>query len=308
MKNKGFFIALSLVLVFLLSSCSYPSDARVFNQQEQTTYPLSNPEEVLKLAIETNQQSEIAQKVWFSGWIANNIQKRRTTNMYSGVLISPHGYYTDARLVGIPYRYYKWDDYYYIWTGKTDWQRVTPDQIEHLSFQPFDHLIWWEPFFNRAVQLPNEKILSKDTFVYQIKLSGDEWINQSNNPIFEPVHAMLKETEYLDTLLEQTDVTMTVWIGNDEYTEEDITNLAEKKNINIENKEELKQWITENRFIWNSDKQIYTHHLIYQYQAKIQLPIPGAGYMDQEIYFRFYKYDDPGISIQTPEEMEKYIK
>lgn len=48
-------------------------------------------------------------------------------------------------------------------------------------------------------------------------------------------------------------------------------------------------------------------HLLHQYETWIILPLPGAGYMDQQVMLQFYKYNDPGIKIKEPEEVEKYL-
>lgn len=48
-------------------------------------------------------------------------------------------------------------------------------------------------------------------------------------------------------------------------------------------------------------------HLFHQLETWIILPFPDGGYMDQQILFSFYKYDDPGIQIKEPEEVEKYL-
>ncbi|NGQ94431.1 hypothetical protein G3578_04470 [Brevibacillus sp. SYP-B805] len=47
--------------------------------------------------------------------------------------------------------------------------------------------------------------------------------------------------------------------------------------------------------------------LIHQYETWIILPFPGGGYMDQQVLFSFYKYNDPGIQIKDPAEVEKYL-
>lgn len=47
--------------------------------------------------------------------------------------------------------------------------------------------------------------------------------------------------------------------------------------------------------------------LIHQYETWIILPLPEAGTMDQQILFQLYKYNDPGINIKSPEEVEKYL-
>ncbi|TRY27327.1 hypothetical protein FOI68_02910 [Brevibacillus sp. LEMMJ03] len=47
--------------------------------------------------------------------------------------------------------------------------------------------------------------------------------------------------------------------------------------------------------------------LIHQYETWIILPMPEGGTMDQQVFFQFYKYNDPGIEIKDPEEVEKYL-
>ncbi|GAA4704624.1 hypothetical protein [Brevibacillus fulvus] len=48
-------------------------------------------------------------------------------------------------------------------------------------------------------------------------------------------------------------------------------------------------------------------HLLHQYETWIILPLPGGGTMDQQVLFSFYKYNDPGLQIKPPEEVEKYL-
>lgn len=50
-------------------------------------------------------------------------------------------------------------------------------------------------------------------------------------------------------------------------------------------------------------------HYIYQYDTWIVMPLPEAGYFDQETFFQFYKFGDVGISkvIQPPEEVQKWV-
>jgi hypothetical protein len=45
---------------------------------------------------------------------------------------------------------------------------------------------------------------------------------------------------------------------------------------------------------------------IHQYQTNIEMPIPGAGYMQQEQFFRLLKFNDPGFNVKKPEDIEKY--
>lgn len=47
--------------------------------------------------------------------------------------------------------------------------------------------------------------------------------------------------------------------------------------------------------------------LIHQYETWIILPLPEAGTMDQQVFFQLYKYNDPGIHIKDPSEVERYL-
>lgn len=57
--------------------------------------------------------------------------------------------------------------------------------------------------------------------------------------------------------------------------------------------------------IWIGKK----HRYIYQYRTWIIMPLPGGGYVDQEVYFRFYKFGDSGIRdrVKEPQEVEKWV-
>lgn len=294
-----------LTIFLLLSGCTYPSDALLFPHDTTVAIdgqtPEQNPAAMLKIALATNNHAKNAERFWYTGWIANNIEKRRVTSMYSGAMIRPHGYILDGRLAGVPFRYYRWDDHLYIWTEKNDWSAV---QEEMEPFDPFYGFTWWEPYVEQAVQLPNEKVLSKDSLVYQITLNGKEWITNGSNPIFEQLQRTFDQRLDLQKILEQTRVEMKIWIGDETYTKEEVAALAKDKGADLN---QLEQWIQANYFIWDEEAQVYRQHLINQYQTLIQMPIPAAGYMDQEIFFRFYKYDDPGIEIAAPEEIQRYI-
>ncbi len=305
-RNRNKYIGFIMVVFLLLAGCTYPSAERIYDQAEEEKEPSFPPEtsaiDTLENALATNSYAENAQRFWYTGWIANNIEKRRVTSMYSGAMIRPHGYIMDGRLAGVPFRYYRWNEHSYLWTEKTNWNAL---EKEFAPFDPFYGFLWWEPFFEQAVQLPNEKILSKDSLVYQIRLNGREWVKNSPNPIFEQIMGHIEQQPEIETVLEHTEVVMTIWIGNESFSKEEVKKLAKEKGAD---NDQLEQWTKNNYFIWEEENQVYKQQVINQYKTTITMPIPAAGYMEQEIFFRFYKYDDPGIKIAPPEKIEEYMK
>jgi len=47
--------------------------------------------------------------------------------------------------------------------------------------------------------------------------------------------------------------------------------------------------------------------LIHQYETWLIIPLPGAGYMDQRVFFQLFKYSDQQIEMKDPAEVEKYL-
>ncbi|WP_066633876.1 hypothetical protein [Desulfolucanica intricata] len=259
MGNK-LIVPVVIFILFALAGCTYQSGEKTFEQSEETQQkPVENAAEIISTALNTTLNTEEAHKFWYSGWVANDMQKRRVTSMFDGVVVRPHGYVVNARLAGTPYRYYKWDDNHFLYTGDTGWTRVTGEQP---PLDPFLGLTWWEPFFGQAVQLPDQEVLGRECRVISIEVSGAQWLEKSSSPLFADLRKTASAAPGMEELLEESRVKMTLWTGIED-------------------------------------------NLIYQYRTWINLPVPGAGYMDQEIYFRFYKYGDPGIELKTPREMEQ---
>ncbi|MBE3554807.1 MAG: hypothetical protein IMW85_07435 [Thermicanus sp.] len=315
-KRRKFFPLMLIAGTFFLlalSGCStYPSGDRNFGPTEEAPPSVSGGEtkqtvpftELISHAVETNRNAPMLQKFWFSGWVSNTVEKRKTTSMYSGVMILPHGYYVDARMAGTPYRYYKWDEYNFLWTERDDWMRAGEDQFPLDPFLGFD---WWMPALDRAVSLPDEEILNHPTKVFELKLSGEEMASLLQQPFFPAEVAKLSATPDWKNLLKQTEATATFWIGDDTYTKEEVAAQAKKAGKG-EGEAALAEWVKENRLTWDEKGKVYHQNPIYQFNVLIEAPVPKAGYMNQEIFFRFYHYNDPAIKIQTPEEILKYVE
>ncbi len=317
MLNKAKLFILFLTIVTLYTGCTYRSAEREFPQQGELVTKSINVKEVQKLlqtAINTNQNAVNAKKFWFSGYIANNIQKKRNTSMFNGAFILPHGYYVSATILGVEYRFYTWDEKKYIWTEKTDWQYAEKTNIPLDPFLTFRN---WVPYLSKAEELPTEKILNKDCFVYQTSFHGVDWLLEDKNNQYTSLFTTylsgdnkemgsVKVRTDLAKFLANSDFTLTIWLGDDKYTRKELLSLAKEKGL--ENESEFNNWAKANYFLWDEKNQVFHQHLIYQYKVEIKMPLPDAGYMEQEVFFRFYKYDDPGIKLSKPEEIEHYIK
>lgn len=48
-------------------------------------------------------------------------------------------------------------------------------------------------------------------------------------------------------------------------------------------------------------------HYIYQSKARLIMPIPGAGALIQDTYFKFWNFNDPGVNLTKPENVERYL-
>jgi hypothetical protein len=261
---KRLLIALSCILLF--GGCS-PLPAA------QTTFSvLDKPEEakpidardLLQDAIQTMTADDPTQQFWYKGYVANSIEKRKTTSMYEGIVVRPiEAYIVNGRMAGKPFQYYRWDGHFYINKGDT-WFRA--DQDEALPYDPLAGFTDWLPLLKDAQQLPDQEILSEPSHVIQVKITGKEWIEQSSSPLFKDLKSRISSQAALDHILENTVVKMTMWIGKE-------------------------------------DK--YLH----QYSTWIVMPLPGAGYFDQETNFRFYRFGDPAIldKIKRPDEVEKWV-
>lgn len=253
MRKILFLLLLSIVL---LSGCTNPSGEKAFptmtkGNPQQTGKPM-DPTEASKWILHAVEAANTKKAVRFSfnGYIANNIQKRRITNMYNGVIIRPDTLYVNATLIGQPYGYLRKKGQSYFFDGKK-WAKA-PAEMEPLD--PMKGFTDWIPFADRAVQLKEENILSIPCVPIQIKVSGEEWMKGNANPLFNDIRQMVANRPDMATLLKDTEVETTLWFG--------------KKD-----------------------------HLVYQYRTYIRMPIPSGEYMDQEIFFRFIKYNDPGITV-----------
>lgn len=269
-----------LSVALLLGGCTYPSSVKEFaNNKAETPAdqgiaagPIAA--ERLKKAIEKAETHPDAQKFWYTGYVKNTILSRTTTSMFDGIVSKPDGYLVNARIATKPYQYLRYHDKTYLRNGDY-WITAQEPPLAFDVWKGFDD---WLPLLNQAVQLPDEPIMGKECTPYQIKISGADWLANSNSELFGALKKEIEGRPDMVELLKQSTIKTTIWISNKDKN---------KPNPKGNQKDDA--------------------DLIFQYQTWIIIPLPAAGYMDQEVKYTFFKYNDPGIKLPAIEDVEKYL-
>ncbi|WP_134699947.1 hypothetical protein [Ammoniphilus sp. YIM 78166] len=152
---------------------------------------------------------------------------------------------------------------------------------------------------------------------YYLK-KGDVWFRASKDQVlpYDPFNGFLDWLPLMDNaqklpddavLNTPTDV-IEVRISGKEWVEKSTSPLFEELKEKIATDPSLAHVLDNSvvkTTIWIGKEDRY----IYQYRTWIVMPLPGGGYVDQEVYFRFYKFGDPGIPdrVKQPEEVEKWV-
>ena len=147
--------------------------------------------------------------------------------------------------------------------------------------------------------------------------ASDNWLEAKDNPL--PINVMQGYEDWLPFLdkavqLEDEKVLGTmcvpfqIKISGEEWLAKSKSDLFAPFKQELANRSDLQQILkhsTVKMTFWiGKDPK---DRLLHQYQTWIILPIPGAGYMDQEVIYRFFKYNDPGIQLTDLKEVEKYL-
>ncbi|CAM5794981.1 MULTISPECIES: hypothetical protein [Brevibacillus] len=265
-KRTTALLALSaLVSASLLTGCTYESGPKSFaltnyGATDSTPAQTESATEWLQTALEKGKTDPNAQKYWYKGHVINYIMARTTTSMFNGAVRNPDGYNVDARIARQDYQYYRIGDKNYV-RVKDAWMTARETPLEFDVLKGFDD---WLPFLDQAVQLNDDKVYGTVCVPFQLKITGAEWLEKSNSPLFESLKKQLGDRPDLDYILKESTIKTTFWIGKDD-------------------------------------------RLLHQYETWIILPMPEGGTMDQQIFFQMFKYNDSGIEIKDPEEVEKYL-
>jgi len=229
---------------------------------------------LLREAIETMNNSELAERFWFTGYIRNSLQKHLVTSMFDGVMSRPkEAFIVNGRIAAQPFQYYGYGDERYIKKNE-GWRRLFDDETPPLPFDPFAGFSDWLPLLEEAAQRPDETILGRPSHVIEVRISAKDWVERSPSPLFADLEQLAESgtavdlQAEMDRILEETVVKTTFWITKEEK-------------------------------------------LITQYQTWIVMPLPGGGYFDQETFFRFYRFGDPSIEtthLPEPEDVLKWVR
>ncbi|WP_232695723.1 hypothetical protein [Brevibacillus daliensis] len=261
-KRPGKHLLASVTALALLSGCTYESAPKEFvklETEQPGKTPEKNPAQVLQTALSKAKTDPEAQKFWFSGYVKNRMMSRELTSMFDGIVADSDSYQVTGRIAAQEFVYYRNNDDKYIYRGGS-WITAREESIPVDVFKGFDD---WIPFLDRAVEMPEEKVISTMTTPYQIKITGKEWVENSNIDLFKPLQDELAGRPDLDKILENTTIKTTFGIGQKDG-------------------------------------------LIHSYQTWIIVPVPGAGYMDQEVNFKFFKYGE-NLQLTPMTEVEKYL-
>lgn len=254
-KNYPLKILLFTALL-LISGCSIKSGPKEF---VKTTQPdirqASDASEKLAKAFEITARD--GNKFYFSGWQVTKIQKRSVSLITNGSFDKAKGYILDARIFGQPYRYYRWGNDVYL-SQSDKWRKAAPSTT---PVEPFANFSKLQFLTGKAVQLPDEAILSKNCNVYQLPLDYSDSVKAA-----EAMGINLSDVEVTGTeqFMSQLKMTFTIWAGKSD-------------------------------------------NFIYQFQTAVNMPVPGAGSLYQEVKYKFWDYNSSTVNVPAPEKIKRYL-
>lgn len=259
-----------LVLLLVVTGCTtLPSADNVF----ENNYPVdidSNKEVEASVSLEeaiAYTESDMLKRYWFRAYVASNIEKRRVTHM------------TRNGIVVQPHGFYMNNSFitkpydYYQWDNESyirmnnNWFRGREQEV---PFEPTFGFGEWQPLLGQAEIIGEDTVLSIPTTVHQIELSGQELI-ELESPLLQGLSENIGDE--LAPLLEQTNIRVLFYVGQPEKSTDDIDVLP----------------------------------VIYKFQTWIQMPIPGAGYMEQEIQHFIFRVNEESVEMIDVEQIERFL-
>ncbi|MGN7471308.1 hypothetical protein [Brevibacillus sp. SAFN-007a] len=218
-RTKAWALLAAICTASLLGGCTYESDTKAFATTNFDTQPAppttaqtESAAEWLKTALEKGKTAEEAQAFWYRGHVLNRILARTTTSMFDGAVLNGKGYNVGTRIAAQPYTYYRIGDKRYIRTN--DYWVTAPE--EPLEFDVLKGFEDWLPYMDRAVQLPDEKIIGVVCVPFQVKMTGAEWLKNSESPLFEPLKKLVGDRPDLEYILKESTIKATFWFGKED--------------------------------------------------------------------------------------------
>ncbi|HLQ74396.1 MAG TPA: hypothetical protein VK125_09210 [Bacillota bacterium] len=259
-----------IILSLFLTGCSISSGPLIFDDEEDEEIIEPSEEQKNILLLEEamhNTESNMVENFWFRAHIANNIEKRRNTHM------------TVDGIVMRPDGYYMKNTLvtepyeYYRWGDDVyirqndNWFRGREPELPFDIFYGFDQ---WKDLADEAIATRTDTVLDVPTIVYELELTGEEML-QVDPSYFEDI--LDDDNEQLDNVLDLTEVHVSFYIGDE--TEQ------------MEGREVLP--------------------IVYKLAVNISMPIPDAGYMEQDIEHFIFRVNSDSTEMTEREEIEEYI-
>lgn len=259
---------LFLLAILVLSGCTVKSGPKVFDTAEETGFaPVDEEKEAVSL-LEAIQHTQSDLVEKF--WFRAHIAnniEKRRTT-----------YMTVNGIVIRPHGYYMHNRLvaqpfeYYRWDDQVyirHEEEWYPGREPSLPFDVFYGFQFWEPYVEKARLVGEDEVLSIPTHVYEIELNGRELLDM-DVPMFGDLK---RDMEKIEALIEETRVRVLFYVGQVEKS--------------------------------NEQREILP--IIYKYQTWIQMPIPGAGFMEQEVQHFIFRVNEDNVEMNSVEEIEKYL-
>lgn len=269
-KNKSPFLFVSLFLLgsLLLSGCTLQSGLNVFDSAVETGFAVVDEEKDVVPLLEAIQQTQSDLVKKF--WFRAHIAnniEKRRTT-----------YMTVNGIVIRPHGYYMHNRLvaqpfeYYRWDDQVyvrHEEQWYPGREPSLPFDVFYGFDYWETYVDKAQLIGEDEVLSIPTHVYELQLSGRELLDM-DVPMFRDLKS---DIEKIKALVDETKVRVLFYVGQASES--------------------------------NEQRDILP--IIYKYQTWIQMPIPGAGYMEQEVQHFIFRVNEDNVEMNSVEEIEKYL-
>lgn len=264
-------VLIYLTAILMLVGCSVSSGPKQFDNELTSETNTALPEkatEIIPLKEAIDHtQSDLVKQFWFRAHIANNIEKRRNTHM------------TVNGIVKRPHGYYMRNTLvtqpyeYYRWNDQTfirqnnNWFRGREPELPFDIFYGFHK---WEPLLGRSEVIRADDVLGIPTIVHQIELNGIELLDLDDSFAH---YLPTDEQTQLTNVLDNTNVQALFYVG-------DITQSTD-------------------------DREVLP--IIYKSQIFIQMPVPDAGYMEQEVQHFIFRVNLDNIEMTSIDEIERYV-
>ena len=252
-----------------LSGCVIESAERSFeNGGEDTFAPLAHEDYISLEEAIAYTDSDLLEQFWFRAYVANNIEKRRITHMTNNGIVDRENESYYAVNSFVTRPYDYFRDPDHVFLRRAgNWFDGREPVVPYDIFYGFEE---WGDALDDAEVVGMGEVLSIPTFVHELTLSGEELFGLGADTLQE---LSGPEADRLAPILDNTDVTVHFYVG-DETQSTDETEILP---------------------------------VIYKYEIFIDMPVPGAGFMEQEMQYFLFRVNDPGIDMVEADEIAPFV-